>query len=190
MFEQLSHKMFYKLYKWGIKRHRKKGRKWVKNKYFHSIGEENWVFAVKTQNSLMRLYLHGKTTIGKYVKVKGDASPYDGNLIYWSSRQGKHPEMPKRTASLLKKQKGKCNWCELIFRENDVIETDHIIPTAAGGKDEYKNLQLLHRHCHDEKTKSDLEVINNHQREKRIKELYKWFNKLDWIWKDDIPTRV
>ena len=73
---------------------------------------------------------------------------------------GKHPEMPTRTATLLKTQKCKCNYCGLIFREEDVIETDHIIPTAAGGKDEYKNLQLLHRHCHDEKIKSDLEIIN------------------------------
>ncbi|MEB3883690.1 HNH endonuclease, partial [Lyngbya sp. CCY1209] len=24
---------------------------------------------------------------------------------------------------------------------------DHIIPKCLGGKDDYKNLQLLHRHC-------------------------------------------
>ena len=29
------------------------------------------------------------------------------------------------------------------------MEVDHIVPRAIGGKDEYKNLQLLHRHCHD-----------------------------------------
>ena len=101
---------------------------------------------------------------------------------------GKHPEMPTRTASLLKKQKGKCKRCGLIFRENDAIEIDHIIPIAAGGKDEYKNLQLLHGHCHDEKSKSDLKVINYYQRQKGIDELYRWFNKLNWIWKEDIPT--
>uniref|UniRef100_UPI003D6F6AC2 HNH endonuclease n=1 Tax=Limnospira platensis TaxID=118562 RepID=UPI003D6F6AC2 len=26
---------------------------------------------------------------------------------------------------------------------------------SQGGKDEYKNLQLLHRHCHDDKTALD-----------------------------------
>ncbi|MCC5601749.1 HNH endonuclease [Nostoc favosum] len=35
------------------------------------------------------------------------------------------------------------------------MEEDHIIPRALGGKDEYNNLQLLHRHCHDEKTFND-----------------------------------
>ncbi len=70
----------------------------------------------------------------------------------------------------------------------DVIEIDHKIPSSAGGKDEYKNLQLLHRHCHDEKTRNDLETINNHKKEKRMKEIHKWFNKMNWIWIDDIPV--
>ena len=68
---------------------------------------------------------------------------------------GKHPEMPMPIASLLKKQKGKCAHCELFFKDEDVIELDHIIPKSKGGKDEYKNWQLLHRHCHDEKTRTD-----------------------------------
>ncbi|MEG4120927.1 HNH endonuclease signature motif containing protein [Microcoleus sp. N9_B4] len=36
-----------------------------------------------------------------------------------------------------------------------VLEIDHKIPRALGGKDEWKNLQLLHRHCHDGKIASD-----------------------------------
>lgn len=142
--------------------------------------------------NLYQLKTHSETKITRFVKVKGEVSPYNGDLIliYWSSRMGRHPEMPTRTAFLLKKQKGKCKMCELTFRENDVIETDHIIPTAAGGKDEYNNLQLLHGHCHDKKTKSDLEVINKHQREKRMEKFYKWFNELNWIWKEDIPYMI
>ena len=68
---------------------------------------------------------------------------------------GNNPEMPKRVSSLLKWQKGKCAHCDLYFRENDVMEIDHIIPKSQGGKDEYKNWQLLHRHCHDTKTAKD-----------------------------------
>jgi RNA-directed DNA polymerase len=65
--------------------------------------------------------------------------------------------MPNRKAKLLKLQKGKCPWCSLSFQEWDVLEVDHIIPISLRGKDEYKNLQLLHRHCHDEKTALDLQ---------------------------------
>jgi RNA-directed DNA polymerase len=60
-----------------------------------------------------------------------------------------------REALLLKKQKGKCAHCGLTFREGDLMEVDHIKPISLGGKDEWKNLQLLHRHCHDIKTGSD-----------------------------------
>ena len=76
--------------------------------YFMTIGNKNWVFATRTRDNPFPTYLisHQDTEIKQFVKVKGDASPYDGNLVYWSTRQGKHPEMPTRTASLLKKHKG------------------------------------------------------------------------------------
>ena len=73
-----------------------------------------------------------------------------------STRRGVHPEVSNRMAYLLKRQKGKCSHCGLTFQEWDVIEDDHVIPKALGGKDEWKNRQLLHRHCHDEKTRTDL----------------------------------
>ncbi len=191
VFTKLYSLIHWKLWKWGRKRHRNKGKIWLRQKYWHTVGKDNWVFSTGGQSNPFQLIKHHSipTNIG-YIKVKGKASPYDGDLIYWSKRMGTHPQMPKRTASLLKKQKGKCSLCGLTFRENDVIETDHIIPTAAGGKDEYKNLQLLHRHCHDEKSKTDLKVIQEYQGQKRMKETYKWFNQLDWIWVDDIPLLV
>jgi len=40
-------------------------------------------------------------------------------------------------------------------KEQDVMEVDHKTPLSLGGKDEWVNLQLLHRHCHDEKTAID-----------------------------------
>ena len=84
----------------------------------------------------------------KYVQVKGDTSPYDGNLSYWATRMGRHPEMDSLKASLLKKQKGKCAYCGLYIRNNDIHETDHIIAKVLKGKNVYSNYQLLHGHCH------------------------------------------
>jgi RNA-directed DNA polymerase len=69
---------------------------------------------------------------------------------------GKNPQMPTMVSTLLKHQKGKCTHCDMYFRENDVMEVDHIIPKSKGGKEEYKNFQLLHRHCHDTKTAMDI----------------------------------
>ncbi|MEG4495154.1 HNH endonuclease signature motif containing protein, partial [Microcoleus sp. D3_18_C4] len=98
--------------------------------------------------------------IVRHIKVKSESSPYDGNLVYWSTRMGKNPEMPSKVSKLLKKQKGKCTHCGLFFRENDVMEIDHRIPKSQDGKDSYDNWQLLHRHCHDTKTAIDSSLGN------------------------------
>lgn len=147
---------YQKLSSWAKRRHPKKNGEWVSKRYWHSIGNDNWVFATRKSGSTpLRLLNHADTPIVRHVKVKGESSPYDGNLVYWSSRMGNNPEMSIRIAKLLKKQKGKCTHCGMYFREDDVIEVDHITPKLKGGKDEYKNLQLLHRHCHDTKTAND-----------------------------------
>ena len=148
--------MYPKLKRWAERRHPNKSGSWVTKKYWQTIGGNNWKFATRQEGkNPMRLRSHSETPIVRHVKVKGDASPHDGNLIYWSSRMGKHPEVSTRVATLLKKQKGKCTHCGLYFREEDVLEVDHIIPKTLGGKDDYKNLQMLHKHCHDRKTAED-----------------------------------
>ena len=87
--------------------------------------------------------------------MQGKRSPYDGDWVYWGSRMGKHPEVPTRITKLLKEQQGKCNQCGLIFKLEDLIEVDRIVPGKEGGKYTYGNIQLLHRHCHDNKTRED-----------------------------------
>lgn len=148
--------VYRKLVSWAKFRHPKKSKRWVASKYWHSVDGDNWVFATKNNGEThIRLLDHAHIKIVRHIKVKGESSPYDGNLVYWSTRMGNNPEMPKRVSSLLKWQKGKCTHCGLYFRENDVMEIDHIIPKSQDGKDEYKNWQLLHRHCHDTKTAKD-----------------------------------
>jgi RNA-directed DNA polymerase len=148
--------MYQKLRAWAKRRHPNRSGEWVSNKYWHSIGNDNWVFATrKEEEAPLRLLNHADTPIVRHVKIKGESSPYDGNLVYWSARMGNNPEMPSRVSKLLKKQKGKCTHCGLYFRENDVLEVDHRIPKSQGGKDSYDNWELLHRHCHDTKTAND-----------------------------------
>ncbi|WP_413162206.1 group II intron reverse transcriptase/maturase [Capilliphycus salinus ALCB114379] len=175
IFERIWHLTVWKLIKWGIKRHRNKGKKWVYLKYFQTIGGDNWTFATNPKGkNPMRLLKHSETKITRYVKVKEDASPYNGDTIYWSSRRGTHPEMLKRTASLLKKQNGKCLHCGLSFKNGDLIELDHIIPKSKGGRNEYNNYQLLHRHCHDEKTRTDGSLHRDLISQIKLPRNYKW----------------
>jgi RNA-directed DNA polymerase len=121
------------------------------NKYWHYI-EDRLTFSTKNR---IRLTSHSKTPIKRYVKVKGDKSYFDGDVLYWSTRKGTHPELSNRVARLLKRYKGRCPECGLMFVADDLIEVDHIISKQDGGKDKFDNLQPLHRHCHDVKTARD-----------------------------------
>ncbi|MBD3559680.1 group II intron reverse transcriptase/maturase [Planktothrix sp. FACHB-1355] len=162
-FSNQDRRTYLKLRRWA-KRRTKSASK-AHQLYWITIENNNWVFAAKEGKNLYRLLTHIEhhSSSDDYVKVKGEKSPFDGDLVYWSSRLGTHPEMPERKAKLIKQQKGKCAWCGLHFRAEDVLEVDHKNPLSLGGKDEWKNLQLLHRHCHDEKTANDgsLKSVND-----------------------------
>ncbi len=152
--------LFWKLLRWGYRRHPKKSKSWTIDKYWLSVGTDNWVFGCEKKGEKFHLPKHSSTKITRHTKVKGNASPYDGNSIYWGSRMGKHPELKTSVARLLKIQRGKCNHCGLTFKPGDKIERDHIIATKAGGNNTIDNLQALHKHCHDVKTKRIYRQLN------------------------------
>ncbi|MFN6438126.1 MAG: group II intron reverse transcriptase/maturase [Nostoc sp. DedSLP01] len=162
-YKEIDNLIYQKLKAWAKRRHSTKGGKWIAKKYWKSINGNNWVFATTKKGEVteLRLLDHATTPIVRHIKVKSESSPYDGNLVYWSTRMGNNPEMPIRVSKLLKKQKGKCNHCKMFFREGDVMEVDHRIPKSQGGKDSYDNRQLLHRHCHDTKTANDSSQATN-----------------------------
>ena len=209
IFQKIDSLIFWKLKKWADKRHPKKNWKYKKPKYWKTIGGDNWVFS----DGKYRLHKHkknydesqtktrkkgNKRQGEKFIKVKNTYSPYNGDTVYWSSRLGKHPDMPTSKAKLLKWQKGKCPHCGLNFKHEDVMEIDHITPRKAGGGSSYKNLQLLHRHCHDEKTREDLKLIAEYQNRKELEKQHnksiKWFNDLfsqeKWKWINDTPVLI
>ncbi|OUL28500.1 reverse transcriptase domain-containing protein, partial [Nostoc sp. 106C] len=152
-FSKVDAIIFSQLKSWVKRRHPDKPFKWIRKKYWHTIGNNNWVFQPPEYSP--KLIRHTDTKSTKHIKVQGNRSPYDGDWIYWSSRMGKHPEAPTRISKLLRVQKGKCSYCELYFKDGDLLEIDHIIPSSQGGKNGYDNWQLLHRHCHDVKTAKD-----------------------------------
>jgi len=183
-FYRLDFMVYQKLRAWANRRHPNKSETWVLNKYWHTIGDDHWVFATREEDkNPLRLLKHGQTKIIDHAKVKGELSPYNGNLVYWSTRMGNNPEMPKRVSKLLKQQKGKCAHCGLFFREEDVMEVDHKVPKSQGGKDSYNNWQLLHRHCHDTKTATDDSLGNKsgcNSTEPKPPVLTEWY------WEDDM----
>ncbi|KOP22797.1 DNA polymerase [Hapalosiphon sp. MRB220] len=153
IFNSADTTLFSQLKAWAEHRHPNKSSQWCCNKYWQTIGFDNWVFKPLHQN--ICLLKHRETSIVRYIKVQAQRSPFDGDWVYWSSRMGKYPEAPTRVATLLKTQKGKCAYCGLFFHDGDLMEIDHKIPRLKGGTNSYSNLQLLHGHCHDAKTTAD-----------------------------------
>jgi RNA-directed DNA polymerase len=119
--------------------------------------KRNWVFGIKlSKNSeLISLKSYTDVPIKRFIKVKGEKSPYDGDTLYWSFRLNNHPIISGNVSKMLKKQKGLCNFCKLPFFPTDIIERDHIIPLSKNGTNKTSNMQLLHGHCHKIKTFND-----------------------------------
>lgn len=150
-FTRLSHLVFSKLLRWAKRRHPKKSVKWIIRKYWR-LESGIWQFAPKGS---IPLYRHYETAIKRHIKVRGHKSPYDGDWVYWAKRRRQQPGLPRRIAILLKRQQGQCAYCGLYFKLEDKLEVDHIIPKSRGGRDKYNNWQLLHAHCHHQKTAED-----------------------------------
>jgi RNA-directed DNA polymerase len=152
IFAQCDHHLYSQLRSWAQRRHPKKPRRWVAQRYWRMQPGAKWEFEVKRNGAVSaKLLSHQKTPIKRHVKVKGAASPFDGNLVYWSQRLKEHPLLAREEGKLLQLQKGHCMRCGRLFTEQDVREVDHIIPRAFGGSDLLFNKQLLHGHCHDQK---------------------------------------
>jgi RNA-directed DNA polymerase len=161
VFSDLKDMVQTRLFRWAKRRHPHKSWDWVSKRYWHNLDNDRWVFSTPSNQpndptcGNLHLIKHSWTPIVRHTKVKGEVSPYNGDWRYWSQRMGKYAGIPSTIATLMKKQKGKCSHCGLYFRDGDIQEIDHIIPKKLGGKSSYKNLQLLHRHCHHVKSASD-----------------------------------
>ena len=154
LFSKLDNNLFIKLKRWAKRRHANKSWSWVYRKYWRR-DINSWDFAPKDGQPL---YQHVQTPIKRHIKVRNTKSPYDGDWVYWVKRRGRQPGIPRRVATLLKQQAGKCASCGLYIHVEDKLEVDHIIPKSKGGKDGYHNWQLLHAHCHHRKTAEDADL--------------------------------
>lgn len=137
------------LRRWSRRRHPRKAARWIVNRYWHRRGGQRWCFGIPQGIQLVR---HTTMKRSRFIKVRGIASPYDGNLVYWSQRFVGRWGTDTPMARLLRRQRGHCAICGLTFRDDDNLEMHHIIRPADGGTDLDSNLQVVHVHCHDQLT--------------------------------------
>lgn len=172
-FAKLDYTIFNQIRAWVFRRKSKglRSRTKLKEKYF----PEGKTYVFQGRNYKNNWILNGQTLIkGKtkenflpkmtwvkstqHIKIKGNASPYNGDHLYWAKRTEKYSGYNHRISKLIKIQKGYCARCGTPFIPEDIIEVDHITPRTKGGSDRYTNLQALHKHCHIQKSRIDNSV--------------------------------
>jgi 5-methylcytosine-specific restriction endonuclease McrA len=81
----------------------------------------------------------------KHINVKGEKSPYDGDLTYWSERNSKLYD--DNTSKALKRQSHKCGHCGLKMLSDEKVHLHHVDANHNNWKP--KNLLAIHESCHD-----------------------------------------
>ncbi|WP_293081614.1 group II intron reverse transcriptase/maturase [Moorena sp. SIO4A1] len=151
IFSQIDSKLFLKLERWAKYRSPNKGTKKAIANYWWIDKGEGWIF--RTPDGQYTLNKHTDTHIKRVIRLKEGKSPYDGDWYYWAERLAKYHGVKPTVNKLLKRQKGRCALCNHRFMSDHVFEIDHIIPKRAGGSNKLENKQLLHSHCHNNKTR-------------------------------------
>jgi 5-methylcytosine-specific restriction endonuclease McrA len=83
--------------------------------------------------------------LGWHVNVKGEKSPYDGDIAYWSERNSKLYD--GYTSKALKRQNHSCGHCGLKMLSDEKVHLHHV----DGNHENWKknNLLAVHESCHD-----------------------------------------
>jgi RNA-directed DNA polymerase len=154
-FGKVDHAIWSMLWQWAKRRHPKKGLKWIKEKYFRSQGQQNWVFAATSEETgkTLTLYKASETRIVRHKAIKGDANPYDPKWeVYFETRldfktlnsiQGRG-----RLINIWLSQDCNCPICKEPITKETGWNLHHVVWRSRGGEDKRNNLVMLHPNCH------------------------------------------
>jgi len=81
----------------------------------------------------------------KYINVKGEKSPFDGDIRYWSERNSKLYN--SGTSVALKRQNHSCGHCGLKLLSDERVHLHHVDGNHSNWKK--NNLLAIHESCHD-----------------------------------------
>ena len=99
----------------------------------------------KANNLIEQAFPKISYSVNRFINVKGNKSPFDGDLIYWAKRNSKYYD--GMTAKVLKKVNYRCDYCNHYLHNEEKIEWHHVDGNHQNWQ--IKNLQVLHQSCHD-----------------------------------------
>ena len=112
---------------------------------FKKFNKEKKLDRYKTRELLLKAFPSVPYAENRFVSVKGNKSPYDGDTVYWSKRNSKL--YTDFTSRCLRRQNQSCGHCGLKFISDEKVQFHHI----DGNHDNWRtqNLLAVHQSCHD-----------------------------------------
>jgi RNA-directed DNA polymerase len=157
-FSKVDHLIYWRLMRWGKRRHPRKTAGWVYRHYWKQCGSRKQ-FAGLQEDPFGEgripypLYNLADMKIVRWVKVKGDYNPFHPDWQVYGEklrvqRMGETLWCTER-ASLWFDQNGKCALCEQeIDMADENMDDHHIVYERHGGSNALSNRLLLHPVCH------------------------------------------
>lgn len=161
--------------------HHNKPWKWIIKKYFskdiHGISKDKWLLTNKSMKNCQLIRMQWIPII-RHQLIKYNNSPDDKSLKEYFMRRD---EKEFKKSNILSKQKlaKKCKYiCRIcnqsLFNEEN-LKVNHIVPKVLGGKDVYRNFEILHECCYDQHRK----LLLKYGRDKQLSNIEKFFNNID-----------
>jgi len=167
-FGKMDALIFRALWRWCVRRHSKKGRRWVRKRYFQTLGTRTWTFATQAKDAAgqkvtVALLYCGEVTIKRHTKVKAEYNPFDPGWEEYGETLRQQRLMDnlqhrKQWISLFQQQNGKCALCGTAITRETGWHDHHIVYRVMGGDDSLANRVLLHPNCHQQVHLRGLEV--------------------------------
>jgi RNA-directed DNA polymerase len=162
-FAKVDRAIFEAIWRWACRRHPNKGKRWIRDRYFKTEGNRQWVFYGEYNGKEHLLIRASDTPIRRHTKIQGEANPYDPAWeMYFEKRLSVkmlgNIRGRKQLLSLWKEQSGICPVCNQPITQITGWHNHHIIWRLRGGTDKADNRVLLHPTCHLQVHSRDLYV--------------------------------
>lgn len=155
VFESLDQWMHKRARRYAKRKHPNKSDTWRKEKYFGRFNlnkKDNWVFG--DQKSGIHLLKFSWFKIERHVLIPGLSSPDDPtpDTQKWfrENRKRESKNHKESWQKISKNQNFICPVCKESLFNGEDLHVHHIVPKSEGGRDTYKNLQLVHLMCHQQ----------------------------------------
>ncbi len=154
-FNYVDYRIWKMLWRWCKRRHKNRGKRWIKKKYFKTVGKRNWVFHARFPDGGSDIYLQyaNDIAIKRHIKIKSESNPYNPvweqyfearlECKWKGSKTGR-----RKLQTLWVRQLKRCPICDQLITPETGWNIHHIVERVKGGSDDLENLVLLHPNCH------------------------------------------